>query len=1169
MVRALTRVGFAAAFVSLGSCFAAPQVFWASDPVRPGEAVLVAGADFGARPTVEFAALPAGSPGRPGRRLDAFRFAARKLQPLQPANESLKFVVPKDAKPGAYVFRVIDRRGRASSLVRLNCPTVYWVQGDLGLRAASPGGWLRVFGRCVGSSSAAGAVALVNPKTGQVLSLRPRKASLWSVAVRLPADSPAGEWRVWVHNGRGAAFGWTAAGTARVAAKPRWPDRVFNVRDFGADGQGSLADAVAAQAAVAAAEKAGGGVVYFPRGRYRIESTLRVPRYVVLRGERMEWTALCWSDTNEPFTLVEGQDHFGLENLTLYASNYTHGIVGSIGKPDSGYVFLRRVRFRGDIYRGHLKIEQVDERFKRAMRFSTGGGDSIRLGGEGIEITDCDIYGSGRALFLFKPKGAYVARNTFYNGRWGWYCLSGCDGLILENNRIVGADLMSTGGGVNCLGGVAYSRNVYYAGNTLRLMHGWDREAMTSDAGYGAYYGRVASATRDAVVLPTPVKGVGRRSWVGAGVFILGGRGMGQFREVKSVSKDGKTVALDRPWAVTPDASSILTITMMQKNYLFIGNRFEDAGISLQYYGTSINHVAAGNACARAGGFYNSGRWYRHFQPSWYCQFLDNEILEGNGYRFGPNNATLAGDSFLGTFGLQCRGNTAPLAYCAVHRRNHLHNNALIRIVGVNREHPGVRDVVVENNVIENARVGLYVDEGCVGVLERGNVFKNVEQPRYDAAAARRRADARRAALLKQQGPAAYYSFDRVTGRLVPDDSGHGFLGVAQSSVRFVDGLSGKAARFDGSGYIVVADRGVLRFPRLTVMAWILPDDLKGRWGVVAKRTRNTTAPYVLAIRDGRVTFEATDAEGRWSYNLTSRPALRPDAWNCVAATCEEGKEVRAYCNGKLVGRKKVDKPLCAANLPLTIGFEAWGGQPPRPTQSGNFRGLIDEVRVWPRVLSPTEIAAEYEKLRAAVERDRQRRAAEKRAWEERLKHLGRALIHTEGVAWRPLIVEKFDQPKLSSNWVTLRGAWRVENGTLRCEGVSFLAYAKPVAAPVRIEYDARSKRPGDLTAFWGTKQAAYKGGYFIGFASNGNTANKILRLGQVVKTGTRPLAVPGKWSHVIAQVLRDRVQLIVDGRLALEYRDPHPARAADTAGLIAWSEAEFDNVVIYHGARL
>jgi len=120
------------------------------------------------------------------------------------------------------------------------------------------------------------------------------------------------------------------------------------------------------------------------------------------------------------------------------------------------------------------------------------------------------------------------------------------------------------------------------------------------------------------------------------------------------------------------------------------------------------------------------------------------------------------------------------------------------------------------------------------------------------------------------------------------------------------------------------------------------------------------------------------------------------------------------------------------------------------------------------------------------------------------------------------------------------------------------------VAGPVRIEYDARSEHPGDLTAFWGTREAGYKGGYFIGFASNGNTRNKLLRLGEEVAGSDDPLAAPGTWHHVIAQVFDGRVQLIVDGKTALDYHDAKPATGADVAGIIGWGEAEFDNLRIF-----
>ena len=69
---------------------------------------------------------------------------------------------------------------------------------------------------------------------------------------------------------------------------------------------------------------------------------------------------------------------------------------------------------------------------------------------------------------------------------------------------------------------------------------------------------------------------------------------------------------------------------------------------------------------------------------------------------------------------------------------------------------------------------------------------------------------------------------------------------------------------------------------------------------------------------------------------------------------------MKLYCNGKLVHEQAVTEKLVETAEPLTIGFEAWGGPRSEPGESGNFLGLIDEVKVWSRLLSPDEIAAEY-----------------------------------------------------------------------------------------------------------------------------------------------------------------------------------------------------------------
>lgn len=1138
-----------------GAATATPVVYWASDPVGPDDTVMVSGGEFGHAPRVELVPLPAAKTWQ----ADPWPADATAVEVLQPSEESVKFIIPKDWTPGAYAFRVVTEVG-ASAPVLLNAPTVYWAQGDQGTEA-SPGGWIRVFGRCMSVRQELQPKLTLVGDDGNARELAAAQATTWSARFELPDDFRPGKYRLAISNGTAPVE--REAGEMTVSAPETWPQQVFNVRDFGATGAGTPTDDAAVRMALQKASESGGGVVYFPRGLYAFNGPVEIPRFTVLRGEATELVSLVWPDNDAPYTILQGTNHFGIEKLTVYCSNYVHVIAGELGKPDSGHCFLRGVRVRADMYRGHLTQEQVAARFATHMKNSTGGGDTVRLGGEDVEITDCDLYGSGRSLYLLRVRGGRVTGNTFYNGRWGWYCIDGPDRLIFEGNRIVGADLMSTGGSLNTYTS-AYAQNVYYANNKLSLMHGWDREAMTSDAGGGAYFGTAEEVQPASLVLAGDPNWKTKQDWVGAGVFVLGGKGMGQYRRIASY--DGRNVTLDRPWDILPDRASVITITMLQRQYLFVGNQFEDAGIALQYYGTSIDHVAADNTCARAGGFYNSGRWYRHFQPSWYCQFLGNQVLEGSGYRFGANNATSAGMSFIGTEGLQAQGGVSPLALCNVHRYNHLHNNAELRFRGVSAEHPGLKDVVAEHNIVENSDRGVFVDSGCVGVLLRENQFVNVVREHMNDREVREEAMKRRAGFLDRPDPVAYYTFDNPQGLIVPDDSGNRFWATATGRLRFVPGLVGQAPLFEGTSFLMVSDNAVLRFPRITLSAWVCPEVVEGRWGILAKRSRGAAAPYVLAIREGALTFEGTDDRGQWSYNFTSKPCLKAGQWAHVVAVCEEGKAVRLYCNGVLVGEKAVTQPLCDTDDVLTIGYENWGGRPAKPDQSGNLHGMVDEVKIWSRALTEEEIATEYARLKdamAVANRALTERAAAKA---ELAQQFSGDQVRAGGLRWTLVKVDGFDGPGLSADWKTLRGAWTVEDGTLRCKKTSYLALVTPTPPPVRIEFDARSAHPGDLTAFVGTEKEAYLGGYFLGFASNNNTLNKILRLGEQVAQSDKPLAVPGKWHHVVGQLIGGKVQLFVDGALALEYEDPHPLPTANVAGLLAWSEGEFDNVRVYTG---
>lgn len=91
-------------------------------------------------------------------------------------------------------------------------------------------------------------------------------------------------------------------------------DQAFNVKDFGAEGDGSTDDTTAIQAAIDAAETAGGGIVYFPPGTYKLTAALDLKAKVILRGvgrlSRIEQHSI----SNVPVIQAQGSRDTGESN---------------------------------------------------------------------------------------------------------------------------------------------------------------------------------------------------------------------------------------------------------------------------------------------------------------------------------------------------------------------------------------------------------------------------------------------------------------------------------------------------------------------------------------------------------------------------------------------------------------------------------------------------------------------------------------------------------------------------------------------------------------------------------------------------------------------------------------------------------------------------------------
>jgi len=703
---------------------AQPAIFWFNDPVDPDETVLVTGADLNEVTSVTIARIDEqGSSSRAERETSVEILQANPL--------SLKFIVPKDFAPGIYRFTL--NHGGGSLTGRVNLPTIYWTQGNLG-DAASPGGTIQLFGRNIVRQSSQAQLEL-RPDGGSA----PAKAvltkgNLWRGAFRLPDRLSPGRYKLRLFNGNGGSGEWLDAGSITVRMPDPDPTQSFDVRAYGAIGDGKFDNTRAIRAAIDAAREGGGGTVYFPQGRYLISDMLVIPPHVSIRGERTDLVNLLWPDfANPPAALLQGTSHFSIEDVTIYASNHLHVISGGFvfrdtQAPDAGDIAIRRVRIRASVFRVLLDVETAVKRLRDYHQlFPEGAPDTIRLTGSRIEVSDCDVLGSGNSLRLFKASDAVVSGNILNGGRDGSYYVLGSRRVIFENNVVTGADLQATGGGITTLSRmVTASENIFAGGNTFKGIYGLDREGLTSDGPSGYYFGHVVSNSPDNLVLADPYTTPPFQDWIGAMVMVVNGRGAGQYGRIAATagSAPGMSITLDRQLQVALDQTSEVTIVQAHENYLIIDNFFEDTGVAAQSFGTALGHVIAENRSNRTSGFAAIGQFYGHFQPCWRVQILNNHILEGNVYRAGPDRNVISNEAliFVRANQVPAAAGRPPLVQAVIVRGNHLDQDAHIQVEGFAGASSGVRDVIIEANTSGPSRVGLVVDRGVTSWLGRRNV---------------------------------------------------------------------------------------------------------------------------------------------------------------------------------------------------------------------------------------------------------------------------------------------------------------------------------------------------------------------------------------------------------------------------------------------------------------
>jgi glucose/arabinose dehydrogenase/PKD repeat protein len=205
-------------------------------------------------------------------------------------------------------------------------------------------------------------------------------------------------------------------------------------------------------------------------------------------------------------------------------------------------------------------------------------------------------------------------------------------------------------------------------------------------------------------------------------------------------------------------------------------------------------------------------------------------------------------------------------------------------------------------------------------------------------------------------GLVAAWSFDEPLGTLANDSSGNGNTATLVNGVAHTPGRSGGGLTFDGvGGYLNVPNSPSLDIAGigLTLRMSINPQGPAGVDSVVLGKSWGATmsSPYYqygLELTGGRTpNFIIGTSSGVLAADMGS--PLAANQWSDLAVTYN-GSSVQFYVNGALVRSVLMLSSITARGMSLHVGADATPGQ--------YFKGSLDEVKIYRRALSTSELAS-------------------------------------------------------------------------------------------------------------------------------------------------------------------------------------------------------------------
>ena len=513
--------------------------------------------------------------------------------------------------------------------IAINKTDAWWV----GPEKATQGSNVSVYGRNLSqyNDSTSSNVYLKSP-TGSGQWLTVTKVNPYKVDFILPASLANGEYEVWTHNGHGGEYGWSGPLKLTINSGVTWTQTTFNVKDYGAKGNGQADDTDAIYKALAAAKNSTGSTVYFPQGTYMISRMLNPSHNTQWKGDGQDKTFI---KCNSSFSSQSDAMVYGIVN-TFQVSDITFDTNKNYRAIHSSPFFLRGS--------SNVKVNNVTLSFQNY--------DVLQLDNtRGVFLSNCKFI--GKISFLGKASQLFIDRCNFYLTNdtenalhsWGGSNISITHSTCQDYNNTDPANGAGWGKGrFFCATGNFGSGGTTYIGNTstfdLTVRESADVDQNSGEQflweGFSANWsGSVASSSG----ATTTLNGFSLSLDKPKIAVIIKGRGLGQSRAV--ISASGSTINLEKPWNLQPDASSVVAVGHFADKIVMYNNFIDgkayavtspnpSASAGIEPYGGVFNFIADKNTISevRAAIANWSTQHSTGVDPNYFSLYTNNKIVD-------------------------------------------------------------------------------------------------------------------------------------------------------------------------------------------------------------------------------------------------------------------------------------------------------------------------------------------------------------------------------------------------------------------------------------------------------------------------------------------------------------------------------------------------------------